>query len=177
MDFLTNANHEVDANHIIQDVHNDVKKFAGNVEQSDDMTMLALRINGFYQELEVPSTIDSFDKISEFTNQKFKEKNVEPSIISKMDVVIDELFSNVVKYSKSESLKYYLFVERNMISIKFKYGGIAFDITKAKTPDVNAPLAEKQEGGLGLFIVKKICDKVTYEYKHNYNIITVSKKY
>src|SRR5574344_124855 len=162
IDYLTNCNHEASADQIIQDVNLDVKKFANGAEQSDDMTILAMRFNGFYQTISVPVTIESYDKIVEFAQEKMKSKNVDQATISKMLIVIDELFSNVVKYSGSQSLDFSIFVENKVLSMKFKYGGTLFDVTKAKEPDVNAPLAERKIGGLGIFIVKKMSDNMAF---------------
>lgn len=93
----------------------------------------------------------------------------------KISVVMDELFSNIVKYSGSPDLTFFIFIHNNLLSIKFQYRGDSYDITKVPDPDVTKPLKERGEGGLGIYLVKKLCDNVTYEEHSTGNIITCDK--
>ena len=46
----------------------------------------------------------------------------------------------------------------------------------AKTdPDVTLSAEEREIGGLGIFMVKKSMDEITYEYRSGQNILTIRK--
>lgn len=98
-------------------------------------------------------------------------------------VVIDEIFSNIVKYGFKDSKKGYVNIkldvdlEKRNIKAIFEDNGIKFNPLDEKDPNIDLSAKERKEGGLGIYIVKKMMDKVSYEYKNNKNIFTIEKKY
>ena len=54
------------------------------------------------------------------------------------------------------------------------YENLSYCIEK-KCPDLTVPAEERQIGGLGVFMVKKTMDDVTYEYKDGKNTLTLRK--
>lgn len=160
---------------IISDIQNDVSTFTSGAEQSDDITMLALHINGFYQSMKADVSMDSFDALSGFLNDKLQAKGVPEGLIGKMDIVFDELFSNIVKYSGAKGLTFSVFAGRDTLSMRFVYGGEIYDINQAPAADVSSPLGERKVGGLGLFMVHKLMDRVDYKVVNHHNVITVDK--
>lgn len=162
---------------IIQKVKDQVKAFTLEAEQSDDMTMVAMKINGFYESIKVAATEDNFSVLSDFMEKKLTAKEVSPALLSKMNVVLDELYSNIVKYSGAKDAVFSVFAHNHLLSLRFRYGGELFDITKVPEPDTSLPASQRKIGGLGLLIVKKICDRVTYEEEDGDNLIVVDKSY
>ena len=62
-----------------------------------------------------------------------------------------------------------------MVSITFIDRGIPYDPLKKKDPDVTLTAEERDIGGLGIFMTKKIMDDVAYEYRDEKNILTLKK--
>ena len=60
----------------------------------------------------------------------------------------------------------------NDISIIFEDDGIRYDPVASLEPDVTLPYEERDIGGLGIFMVKKIATKIDYKYENNKNILT-----
>ena len=54
--------------------------------------------------------------------------------------------------------------------------GVPFDPLKKPDPDITLSVEERQIGGLGIFIVKKTMDSVSYAYENGKNILTMIKK-
>lgn len=54
-------------------------------------------------------------------------------------------------------------------------GGKPFDPTKKTDPNVTLSAEERQIGGLGIFMTKKMMDDVNYEYIDGKNILTLKK--
>ena len=63
-----------------------------------------------------------------------------------------------------------------IVVITFIDGGIPYDPLMAADPDVTQSAQERQLGGLGIYMVKKSMDAITYEYKDGKNILTIKKK-
>ena len=58
--------------------------------------------------------------------------------------------------------------------IVFVDSGKHYNPLEKKEPDVDASLEDRQAGGLGIYLVKKIMDKVEYKYENLKNIFTIS---
>ena len=99
-----------------------------------------------------------------------------------MDVAIDEIFSNIAHYAynpETGPATVRVEVEENPLSvvITFMDHGIPYDPLAEERPDTTKLSAsERPIGGLGLFIVKKTMDDVSYAYKDGQNILTIRKK-
>ena len=51
----------------------------------------------------------------------------------------------------------------------------AFDSSLERDPDIESSLEERALGGLGLFLVQKMMDDVTYQRREELNVITLRK--
>ena len=94
-------------------------------------------------------------------------------------LVCDELVVNVVDYAYPDDANGYLDVDikkdESMITIQFRDGGTPFNPLEREMPDTTQPLEDRRIGGLGIFLVIKKMDEVTYEYVNNENVLTIKK--
>ena len=65
----------------------------------------------------------------------------------------------------------------NSVSITFIDHGIPYDPLKKADPDVTLSAEERNIGGLGVFLTKKLTDDVRYEYRNGQNILTMTKRF
>ena len=159
-------------------------------QQFDDITMLCFELTGENKHNNKISLKNKFkvdlkeiDNVYKYftpaiSNVIGKEK------IKEFYITIDEIFSNIVKYGfknidKDDYVQLELIIDslQRNIKIIFEDNGIPFNPLENNTPDINLSADERKEGGLGIFIVKKMMDKVSYKYKNNKNILTIEKKY
>ena len=96
------------------------------------------------------------------------------------DVAIDELFGNIAHYAYSPETgpaTVGVEVRENPMAviITFMDHGIPYDPLEKEDPDVTLSLEERQIGGLGIYMVKKSMDEITYEYKDGQNILKIKK--
>lgn len=91
----------------------------------------------------------------------------------------EELVVNVVDYAYPGRTDGYLNVEiakdGHAVTIRLRDGGVAFNPLEAVMPDITKPLEERRIGGLGIFIVLRKMDSVSYERTDNENILTIKK--
>ena len=114
----------------------------------------------------------------DFINEIIEGANIPPKAVMQIDVAFEELFVNVAHYAYGEKVgDVTIDVETNndQICITLKDSGAPFDPLAKPDPDINAPLEERQIGGLGIFMVKKTMDGVSYEYIDNMNCTTIKK--
>lgn len=122
--------------------------------------------------------IDSLQSVFDFTEEFARGKNLDREIEYAMNLVIEELFTNMVKYNKNNPNKILIALDKkkeSLIITMTDYDVEPFDITRVKDHDPQQPLQERQIGGLGIPFIKKMVDKITYEYENRCSKITLVK--
>ncbi len=120
----------------------------------------------------------SFDEIRNIvadTERFFEEENIDPSLRLKVDLSIEELFVNMVTYDTETDRD--ILVEmtpiENGIEVSLTDFGVEpFDPTQPRDVNIDAPLSERDAGGLGLYLVLKMADSITYHYQDRTSTIT-----
>ncbi len=159
-------------------LHDDVNSFVGSADQFDDITMLCLEIKSGapeMSEITVVPTSDKVTEITEFLEGILTEANVSSKIISQANIVTDEIFSNIARYSGATFATVGCMLSENSLTLRFSDNGKNYDPTETPEPDTTLSADERKIGGLGIFMVKKIMDTVSYEYKDGLNILTAVK--
>ena len=99
-----------------------------------------------------------------------------------IDVAVEEIFVNIANYAYtpetgSVTLRLILSQDPNRILITFTDSGIPYDPLAKPDPDVTLSAEERQIGGLGIYMVKKSMDDMTYEYLDGKNVLTIMKQF
>ncbi len=161
---------------ICTEIMRDVERFAGDTPQADDMTMLCLSYFGKNRDAVTARVhADSLHELSEFAEAFFTERGALMPVITKLCIAIDEIASNIVKFSGAGEMKLTCLWNDDTATLIFEDDGAPFDPFAAGKPDIHASVEERQIGGLGIHMVKKLMDDTRYEYKANKNILTLSK--
>ena len=156
-----------------------VSDFVKDSIQYDDLTMLCLSYEGPQNTITVDADLKNLEKVTDFVNGKLEKMDVMPKTVLQTDVVIDEIFSNIARYAYGpEGGKATVSVkeEEDGFSLVFEDRGVPFDPTMQKEPDLTLPAEEREIGGLGISMVRKMTDALLYEYRDGKNILTVTKK-
>ena len=122
--------------------------------------------------------IRSLEEIFQFTDKFIVENTLDKEVSFSLNLIIEELFTNMVKYNANNPNEIFLslFSENNSLIITLiDYDVEPFDITQTKDHDPKQPLQDRQIGGLGIPFIKKMVDKITYEYENRRSKITLVK--
>jgi len=186
---VLNKNKNKNASDLIKSVKNDIEIFSKDCKQFDDITMLCFELidENDKKHIRLREMFKAEEKeldnvFSYFTDEIANIVGLEK--VKKYYVVVDEIFSNIVKYGfKEKNVDNYIIIdldidlEKKNIKVAFEDNGIPFNPLERKDPNVKLSASEREEGGLGIFIVKKMMDKVSYEYKNNKNNLIIEKKF
>ena len=93
----------------------------------------------------------------------------------KLYVVVEEIVLNIIDYSNSDYLDVEIMRDEKSITLRFRDGGKPFNPLEREKPDFTLPLEDREIGGLGIFMVIKYMDSVTYEHSEGENVLTVVK--
>ncbi|NNF07433.1 MAG: ATP-binding protein [Candidatus Eisenbacteria bacterium] len=128
---------------------------------------------------EFPRDIAALQEIFEFVQDRFKAAGLDSSLSFDADLIIEELFTNMVKYNKdgSHPIQITLEVVPTQMTIQLCDRNVdPFDMTQAPDVDTSASGSERTPGGLGIHFVRQIADKFSYDYKNRTSCITVVKR-
>ena len=133
------------------------------------------------KEITLEATVENLDKVTDFVNEQLEAIGCTFKVITKIDIAIDELFSNIAYYAYKPNVgpvTVQVDVEEDPLSviITFMDNGVPFDPLKKADPDTSLSAEDRQIGGLGIFMVKKTMDLVSYEYRDGKNILRIKKK-
>lgn len=115
-------------------------------------------------------------EIIESVMQSDEVRQIPEDIQFKIRLCVEEVEENILCYSGSTWIEVSVTNENNYLTINFRDGGVEFDPLKKDDPDVNAPLEERQIGGLGIFLCKKMMDSLNYHFEKGCNVFTMSKQ-
>jgi serine/threonine-protein kinase RsbW len=89
----------------------------------------------------------------------------------------EEIFTNMVKYGGGEDrISITVEVRDHRLRLVFVHAGaVPFDVTESNDIDVTKPIAERTPGGIGLYLVRRVMDDVTYEYSDGVARVTLTK--
>ena len=166
---------------IAQKVKDSIKKYTDSVPQSDDITMLIFKYNG--ESNEVINNMKTFKQIVTQENYKafyswlhdaLKEWKINDDLTNKLDMCAEEIFANVAFYAYPNGqglIEVSLNKYDNNIIIEFKDEGIAYNPLEKPDPDITLPPEERPIGGLGIYMVKKLSDEISYKREDDNNIL------
>jgi len=123
--------------------------------------------------------VQSLDTIFDFVADFLAANGIPPSNSFNANLLIEELFTNMVKYSKGSTGDVTIGLSRDGPTLVIRlvdHGVDAFDVAAAREVDLNQPIRERRSGGLGLHFVRRVADRVEYEYKDRTSTITVTKR-
>ena len=87
--------------------------------------------------------------------------------------MFDEIYANIVNYSKATLATISYSIENGKLHISFIDDGVPYNPLEAKAPDTTLSAEEREIGGLGIFMVRKMTESMEYEYKDDKNVLTL----
>ena len=132
------------------------------------------------KEITVCATVENIKTVTDFVNEQLEAFDCPIKVQMQIDIAIDELFGNIAHYAYNLSdgnvtVKVEFTENPLAVLITFIDEGIPYDPTKQTEPDITLSADERQIGGLGIYMVKKLMDEIMYEYKNGQNILSVKK--
>ena len=124
--------------------------------------------------LTLAPTLEELPRATAFVEESLQKEQVPPPLVYKFNVVMDELFSNIARYSGATRAAVVCFVQDGKVTLRFEDDGKPFDPLAAAEPDTTLSEEERNIGGLGVFLVKRMMDEMHYERRQEKNCLTLS---
>ena len=134
------------------------------------------------KQIKVKADTAELDNVLSFADAILEELGCSVKAQMQIDIAIEEIFVNIAHYAYPEAEgEAVIYVEpgegSSSVTITFEDEGIPYDPLKNEDPDITLSADDRPIGGLGIFMVKKSMDEVSYEYKDGKNRLTIKKSF
>ena len=133
------------------------------------------------REMDIAATLENLDAVMAFVDQQLEEAGCSMKTQMQIDIAVEEVYVNIAHYAYNPeiggvTIRVQIEEEPLAVILTFIDKGKPYDPLAKEDPDVTLAAEDRQIGGLGIFMVKKSMDNVSYEYNEGRNILTLKKK-
>ena len=143
----------------------DLRRQAPLEEEGDGVTTMKL-----------PAKIENLEELVQYISAFASEQGFTEEKALQVELVAEEALVNIIHYAyphKPGDVAVQCSMENDeRLVIKFLDTGIPFDIHSLPEPDVTASMEEREIGGLGIFFIHRMVDRVDYRRDGDQNILT-----
>ena len=132
------------------------------------------------KELTITATVENIETVTAFVDEQLEALDCPMKAQMQIDIAIDELFGNIAHYAYNPNVgeatvRVEVQEEPLSVIITFIDGGVPYDPLAEADPDTTLSAEERSIGGLGIFMVKRSMDEITYRYENGSNILSIRK--
>lgn len=134
------------------------------------------------KQLTVKADISQLDQVLSFADGILEEIDCPMKTQMQLDIAIEELFVNIANYAYPDGegnvvIEVEADSSTKSVQIVFEDEGIPYNPLEKEDPDISLSAEDRPIGGLGIFMVKKSVDDMSYEYKDGKNRLTIKKSF
>ena len=132
------------------------------------------------KELTIDATVENIVTVTSFVEAELEALDCPMKAQMQIAVAIDELFGNIAHYAYNPdvgpaTVRVEVMESPLAVVITFIDNGVQYDPLARQEPDTTLSAEEREIGGLGIYMVKKSMDEITYSYKDGQNILQIRK--
>ena len=170
---------------LLSGLKEDIDLFAGDAPQFDDITMLVFdykkKEGAAMKEKVFSARKDALPEVMAFTEECLDSYGCPMKSSMAICVAVEEIFVNIASYAYGDStgeahICFGFDEEERIMTLVVTDEGIPFNPLERAEPDITLSAADRDIGGLGIFITKKTMDTVSYKNENGKNILTMTKK-
>lgn len=134
------------------------------------------------KELTIDATIENIATVTAFIDEQLEHRDCPMKTKRQVHIAIDELFGNIAYYAYNPEIGIVTVrveVTDNPLEVVITFidNGIPYDPLAKVDPDITLSVEERDVGGLGIYMVKKSMDDISYKYRDGQNILRIKKKF
>lgn len=172
---------------LLNGVKEDIDHFVSDAPQFDDITMLCLQIKSVGDDdvamdsITVPAELDELQTVQEFVERHLKAAGCPAKAEIAIQVAVEELYVNIAHYAYAPdhgeaTISCGIKGAPRTAIIRFEDAGKPFNPLEKEDADTSLDAEEREIGGLGILMVKRSMDHISYEYRDGKNILTIQKE-
>jgi sigma-B regulation protein RsbU (phosphoserine phosphatase) len=169
----------------------DLAEFTRGAEQSDDIALLVLSYsqkgqiitskNTLQRALSIRNDLNELERLNAFLEETGTKWGISQDLLFQLNMAAEEVVTNIIAYGYKDSrAEDRILLELALIEDELKIcitdHGIEFNPLQIPPPDdLDKPARERKVGGLGVYLIRKMMDKVEYRRENDANILVMKK--
>lgn len=130
--------------------------------------------------LTMEASLNELPRLTEFLESLEEAWGWDPALTFNLNLVLEEAVTNTISYGyadpSGETVELTFSLLEGLLTVTVTDKGVAYDPTRHADPDISLPAEERPIGGLGILLIKKLMDSVTYKREDGFNCLTLTKK-
>ena len=132
------------------------------------------------KKITVEAVIENLQEVIDFATEELEARDCPMKISMQIELVIEEIFVNIASYAyhpETGPATFCIEFEENphAVLMTFIDSGKPYNPLEQTDPDTTLAIEERSVGGLGIFLVKKNVDEISYKYEGGKNILFMKK--
>jgi anti-sigma regulatory factor (Ser/Thr protein kinase) len=130
--------------------------------------------------IRLPADVKEIERLNWLVRKFGELHEIPPRIVYAVNLALDEIVSNIVLHGCEDCAGEEVVVRIETAGCDLRSeivdGGRAFNPLECRAPELNAPLAEREVGGLGVHLARKLMDRTEYRREGAKNVLTMRKR-
>ena len=131
--------------------------------------------------VEIKRSLESLQSANEAVSRWLTARGTPEPVSTFANLAIEELATNCIKYGYDDQTDHTIEVRvlfsRETLVVVITDEGRPFNPIEAPDPDLNLPTEERPIGGLGIYLVRKMSDRIEYAREAGRNRVTLYKSF
>lgn len=129
----------------------------------------------------VSAKTDALEEVNAFIRRKLRSIRCPVKVQMQVELAVEEIFVNISRYAYhpqtgDAEIGVDIGTDPPTVTIRFTDQGHPFNPLEKPDADTTRKAEEREPGGLGILLVKRIMDQVEYTYENGKNILTIKKE-
>ena len=163
------------AQQMVQQMADEAHRYAADTEQSDDITLLAIKWTGTASQLSVNATFDEMGRLKPFVTDVTSQAGLSPKEAKRLRAAVEEAVANVINYSEATAITLKADKANGQLIITIDDDGLPFDPTQDSATDLSIPADQRPPGGMGIHMMQRMTDQLSYQRLDGHNILKLFK--
>ena len=127
----------------------------------------------------INNNLSEIERLSKAVAEFGKKNNLSSEVIYDVRLALEEVVSNIINYGFEDNYEHQISIEMNLqgetLTMKIKDDGKPFNPLEVKNTNLEKPFDEREIGGMGIYIVRKLMDKILYKREEGNNVLQLTK--
>ena len=168
----------------LSDLLRELKQFSDNELPHDDITLVAIqrqqeiKEHVLQRQQQTTATVEGIAELMSMSDAFCQEHAISMEVSGKLQLVLDELLVNVVRYGQQEEqelpqmkLNLRFLPDKKLLVTELQDNGVPFNPFALAEPDTDLTIEERELGGLGIFLVRALAQTFSYSYEDPWNTV------
>ena len=161
------------ARQLVELMEAEVHRHAGDAEQNDDITMLAIKWQP--NQMMMRASMDDISSIELFISLVAKQAGMEGREAKRLRLAVEEAVANIINHGQATAIRLQAKTGDGQLVLTIDDDGQPFDPTADSATDFSVPADQRPPGGLGIMILHQMTDGLEYQRHDGHNVLKIIK--